>query len=440
MDGLIMAAQLILGLSILVTLHELGHFLPAKLFGMRVEKFFLFFDIANIKLFSFKKEGTEYGVGWLPAGGYVKIAGMIDESLDMEAMKAEPEAWEFRAKPAWQRLIVMVGGVTVNLITGVIIFIALTYFLGERYLSTKEAKFGIVAYSLAEEMGLRTGDKILKINGTVIDRFPYMPTAEVFLESKSFYTVDRGGDIVDVQVPSNFVDKFSDKKRPEQFIEPIMPFKVGKVVDGSAASQAGLMEGDKIVAIDGLPINYFHELQKTLKVKAEKSISISVDRNGQPKVLNALVTKEGKLGFQVQSLLKEEIEKYGLIESIEKGTIKAFTIVVVQVKAFRKMFSGEMDVTKSLSGPIGIAKEFGGTWDWVRFWSLTGLLSMVLAFMNLLPIPALDGGHVIFLLYEIIAGRKPSDKFLEYSQRVGMALLLGLMVFAVFNDIIKLIF
>lgn len=437
MDGIIMAAQLILGLSILVGVHELGHFLPAKWFGMRVDKFFLFFDAYGYKLFSKKKGDTEYGIGWLPLGGYVKISGMVDESLDTAMLKAPAQPWEFRAKPAWQRLIVMVGGVTVNIITGIIIFIFLTYYLGERFLPAKEAKYGIVAHPLARELGLKTGDKIIKINGQEFDNFTDIVSPKVLLESNSYYTVNRNDSIFDLAIPGNFIDKFSDKKNQSAFLDPITPFKVGKVMEGTPAEKAGLKEGDVIVRVDSTEIRFFHELSAKLQEKKGQNVTVVVDRDHQQIPLSATISDEGKLGFQVQTLLRDSTEKYTLAQSVGKGTVKAFSIVIVQLKAFGKIFSGEIDARKSLSGPIGIAKEFGGNWDWIRFWNLTGLLSMVLAFMNILPIPALDGGHVVFTLYEIVTGHKPSDRFLEVTQRIGMAILFGLMIFAVFNDVVK---
>lgn len=437
MDGIIMAAQLILGLSILVGVHELGHFLTAKWFGMRVEKFYLFFDVNGWKLFSITRGGTEYGIGWLPLGGYVKIAGMIDESLETEMLKRPAEPYEFRAKPAWQRLIVMLGGVTVNLITGVIIFIVLTYVVGETFLPTKEAKYGIVAYSLAQEIGLKTGDKIIKINGKEFDNFDEVLSPDVLLSSGSYYTVNRNDTIIKLPVPGNFIDKFSDKKNQSLFIDFIRPFAVGRVMPDTPAEKAGMKTGDKIIAVDAIKINFFHEFTGELQQRKGDTITLTVERESETLPLIAVVSAEGKLGFEAKSLLKVSTVKYSLLESIGKGSMKAFTITSMQVKAFGKIFTGEIDARKSLSGPIGIAKEFGGTWDWLRFWSMTGILSMVLAFMNILPIPALDGGHVVFTLYEIITRRKPSDKFLEVTQKIGMAILFSLMLFAIFNDIVK---
>ncbi|MDX2195506.1 MAG: RIP metalloprotease RseP [Cytophagales bacterium] len=447
MEGLIMTAQLLLGLSILVVLHELGHFLPAKWFKTKVDKFYLFFDflfpfpdIAKFSIFKIKKGDTEYGIGWFPLGGYVKIDGMIDENMDKDFLSRPPQPWEFRSKPAWQRLIIMIGGVTVNLILGVLIFIGIMYYYGEKYIPAKEVKYGIIAGEIASEIGLKTGDKILKINGAYYEKFSDILSPDILLGSNSSYTIQRQDSIFDLPIPANFIDKLSSKKIQMSFVEPIFPFLVGNVMPGSGAAKAGLKVKDKIVQIDESAINYFHELQAVLKLKQDKNVKIKVLRGGRLMTLTAKVSPEGKLGFQAQSLLRDSTLKYSLGESVVRGTVQAFSVVVVQARAFKKMFSGEMDVTKSLSGPIGIAQQFGSVWDWYRFWSLTGLLSMVLAFMNLLPIPALDGGHVMFLLFEMVTGRKPSDKFLEITQRVGMLLLLSLMAFAIFNDIWKLFF
>lgn len=435
MSGIVMTAQFILGLSLLVGLHELGHFLPAKWFGMKVEKFYLFFDAFGVKLFSRKKGDTEYGIGWLPFGGYVKIAGMVDESLDTESLKKPAESWEFRSKPAWQRLIVMLGGVTVNFVTGIFIFIAMTYHWGESYLPAKEAKYGIVAHKLAKEIGFQTGDKIVAINGKSFENFNDIYSPDVLLGNNAFITVERNGEITDIKIPLDFADKLADKANQGAFIEAAMPFQVNRVIEGSPASKAGLHAGDVITGIDTLRIQFFHELKAALQLYKGKEVALSIIRNNEPMQLQATVGQDALLGFEMKSLLKTEQKKYGFIESVGVGTQRAFSVVSMQWLGFQKMFSGEINPSKSLSGPIGIAQNFGGTWDWVRFWSLTALLSMVLAFMNLLPIPALDGGHVLFLLFEIITRRKPSDKFLEITQRVGMSILLVLMGYAIFNDI-----
>lgn len=428
-----MVGQLILGLSILVGLHEWGHLITAKMFGMRVEKYFIGFPP---KIWSIQRGETEYGVGAIPLGGFVKISGMVDESLDTKNLTAEPQPWEFRAKPAWQRLIVMLGGIIVNVITGVLIFIAITYYEGYDYIATKDVKNGIVARRLGKEMGLQTGDKIVAINGKSFDDFAEV--RKVFLETNSYYTVERNGQRVDVYVPNNFIEKISDKKNAGEFIDPIFAFKVAELVPGMPAAKAGLKKGDKIVKLNETPIQFYHHIQEALEKTKGQSVTITVERGGQTLSLPVKVSPEGTIGFYPDKDLKITHVDYAFGESIAIGTSRAFSVVTDNIRGFGKIFRGEVSASKALSGPIGIAQMFGGIWDWGRFWFLTGLLSMVLAFMNILPIPALDGGHSVLLIYEMVTGHKPSDKFLEGAQKVGMVILLGLMVFAFGNDIFKL--
>ncbi|MFN8343558.1 MAG: RIP metalloprotease RseP [Spirosomataceae bacterium] len=433
MEILVMVGQLILGLSILVGLHEWGHLITAKMFGMRVEKYFIGFPP---KIWSIQRGETEYGVGAVPLGGFVKISGMVDESLDTKNLTAEPQPWEFRAKPAWQRLIVMLGGIIVNVITGIIIFIAITYYEGHDYIAAKDVKYGIVAHKLGQEIGLRTGDKIVSINGKPFEDFA--DVRKVFLESNSYYTVERGGERVDVYVPNNFIEKVTDKKNARDFIDPIFPFKVGELVPNMPAEKAGIKTGDKIVKLNETPIRFYHEIQDALEKTKNQTVTMTVERAGQTIPLSVKVSPEGTIGFYPDKDLKITHVDYSFTESIAVGTGKAFSVVTDNIRGFGKIFRGEVSASKALSGPIGIAQMFGGIWDWGRFWFLTGLLSMVLAFMNILPIPALDGGHSVLLLYEIVTGHKPSDRFLEGAQKVGMVILLGLMVFAFGNDIFKL--
>jgi regulator of sigma E protease len=439
MDILIMAGQLILGLSILVGLHELGHLLTAKFFGMRVEQYSIGFPP---KIWGKKFGETEYSIGAIPLGGFVKISGMIDESLDTEAMKQPPKPWEFRAKPAWQRLIVMLGGIIVNIITGVLIFIAITYHDGGSYLSTTEVnKYGIVAGELGREIGLQTGDKIIRVNGQSFEDFSDVRSSDVLLGSNSSYTVQRGNETIEILIPNDFVEKLSDKQNVERFIEPAIPFKVGEITPGQPAERAGLKAGDRIVSVGGQPIRFWQDLGETLRRFAGKNVPVVVERGGRVQSLNVDVNREGKIGFAMASLLQPTIVKYSLGEAIGVGTKRAFSVVFDNIRGFGKIFRGEVSASKALSGPIGIAQNlFGGEWDWRRFWFVTGLLSMALAFMNALPIPALDGGHSTFLLYEIVSGRAPSDRFLENAQKVGMVLLLALMAFAIGNDLFKAIF
>lgn len=429
-----MTAQLLLGLSILVGLHELGHLLAAKAFGMRVEKYSIGFPP---KIWGKKFGETEYSIGAIPLGGFVKITGMIDESLDTKSLSAEPEPWEFRAKPAWQRLIVMLGGIIVNVITGIIIFIILVYVNGQSYLTKEQLnKHGIVAYDLGEQLGLKTGDRIINISGQAYETYSDLRSPDVLLGSDGFYTVEREGKLLTIPIPNDFIDKFSDKD--VAFFEPRMAFKVGKVLKGSNAEEGGLKPDDRIVALNGERFTYFDEFKTGLDTLAGDKITALVVRDGKELPLEFTVSEDGTLGFARYGLLEFSQRDFTLAEAASKGTADAFNVVFYNVKAFGKMFSGDVSPSKSLSGPIGIAQFFGGTWDWNNFWRITGLLSMVLAFMNLLPIPALDGGHVMFLGWEIITGRKPSDKFLENAQKIGMILLLGLMSYAIFNDVYKL--
>mgnify|MGYP003670172455 CR=1 FL=1 len=438
MEVLIMAGQLILGLSILVGLHEWGHMAAAKMFGMRVEKFFIGFPP---KIFSFQKGETEYGIGAIPLGGFVKISGMIDESMDTDALNKEPQPWEFRSKPAWQRLVVMLGGIIVNVIVGIIIFIAIAYSEGETYLTSTEVnKRGIVASELAQEIGIKTGDKIVKVNGKPYQYFRDVIGSDVFLGSNSSYTIDRNGQVIEVDIPNNLIEKLSDSETKGSFVRPLEPFKIGEVQLGSPAAAAGLQIEDQIIAINGKPIQYFNELQDALATLKDKPAALEVLRGNEKKTLNLIVSEDGTIGFMKVSLLNFTRVDYTLPEAVAVGTQDAFAVVYNNIKGFGKIFRGDVSPSKAISGPIGIARMFGGVWDWSRFWFLTGLLSMVLAFMNALPIPALDGGHAVILLYEIVSGRKPSDQFLENAQKVGMVLLLGLMAFAIFNDVWKAIF
>ena len=436
MEVFIMVGQLILGLSILVGLHELGHLLAAKAFGMRVEQFSIGFPP---KIWGKKFGDTEYSFGMIPLGGFVKISGMIDESLDVTAMRAAPQPHEFRSKPAWQRLIVMMGGIIVNVILGVVIFIGFKYTQGDTYLSKQELnKYGIVAYELGESIGLKTGDRILDINGEDYERFRDLASPAVLLSSDGYFTVDRDGKRLTIPIPNDFVDDFAEENNAQKFIFYRLIFDIGAVIEGSPADLGGLQVGDKIIALNDAEIEFYDQLQASMDTLAGTQITLLINRSNVQKTLNIEVNEEGKIGFQANRLNEISTVEHTFAESVPLGTELAFSIVWDNIKGFKKIFAGEVSANKSLSGPIGIAKIFGGTWDWQRFWRVTGMLSMVLAFMNFLPIPALDGGHVVFLTWEIITGKKPSDTFLENAQKVGMILLLALMTYAIINDIIKL--
>ncbi len=450
MENLVMIGQLLLGLSILIGLHEAGHMLAAKAFGMRVEKFSIGFPP---KIVGFKHKETEYSIGALPLGGFVKISGMIDESLDTEQMAAEPQPWEFRAKPAWQRLIVMMGGIIVNVVLGIIIFVVLAYQNGDAYIPREVAiKNGIVAYEYGEQIGLQTGDKILKVNGKEYQRFSEaVRGADILLGDNSYYTVERDGKIMDIPIPADLMEVFADMEEENLFISLRTPFVVERVVEGSAAEEAGLQPGDRIVAVNGQEVTFFDEFEAQLNKNAGKEVRLGVVRNaqdqpeqtgitGEPATLSAKVGEDGKLGFAYRPIVDVEEEKYGFGESVVKGTEKAFESVWLNIRGFGKIFSGDVNVSKSVKGPIGIREIYGGTWDWQRFWGITGLLSMWLAFVNFLPIPALDGGHVMFLTYEMVSGSAPSDKFLEVAQKAGMIIIFAIMGLVIFNDLFNLFF
>ena len=435
METLIMVGQLLLGLSILVGLHELGHLLTAKLFGMRVEKFSIGFPP---KIAGFQWGETEYSIGAIPLGGFVKISGMVDESMDTEQMSAEPQPWEFRSKPAWQRLIVMLGGIIVNVITGIIIFVFLVYNNGETYFSRDQViQNGIVAYEYGESIGLKTGDKILDINGESYNSITDLTSGAALLSEDGYYTVDRGGEILKIEIPRGFINTFNSEDAFSKFVGIRVPFEVGVVDKGSGAEAAGIEVGDKILAVNGQEVNYFDEMQASLKGLVNQEAEIVRQQGDAIDTLMIPVTEEARIGIAVNPLIEPVRREYGFGEALSKGTSRAFGVVIVNARALGKMFTGEVSA-KNVSGPIGMAKIYGASWDWVKFWSITGLISMILAFMNLLPIPALDGGHVMFLLYEMVSGRAPSDKFLENAQKVGMVILLALMVFAIGNDILKI--
>ena len=435
MGGLIMAVQMILALSIIVAIHEFGHLITAKIFGMRVEKYFIGFPP---KIFSFKYKGTEYGLGSVPLGGFVKISGIIDESFDTKHVNKKPEPWEFRAKPAWQRLIVMLGGIVLNVITGIIIFISLTYKNGDQFISKDEInKHGIIALELGKEIGLETGDKIININGEDWIKDTDLFNPNVFFEEESFYTIERNGNIIKVTFPDDFLNKFSSEKEINSFIKIRSPFTINEVVEGSEAYNSGIKKGDKIISIGDeniIDMFEFHE-----KIKDNNNINLKILRDKKLININVSKNSEGKIGIIMKpDAINYSKINYSFYESIPIGTAQAFSIFVINVKAFGQMFSGNIDPRKSMSGPIGIAQIFGSNFNWDKFWRLTGLISMVLAFMNLLPIPALDGGHALFISLELLTGYKPSEKFLEYSTRFGVIILLTLMGFVIINDIYKL--
>lgn len=455
MNYMIMLGQLLLSLSILVAVHEMGHLLAAKYFGMRVEQFSIGFPP---KIWSFTKGETEYAISAIPLGGYVKISGMIDESLDTETMKLPPQPWEFRSKPAWQRLIVMLGGIFVNVVIGILIFIGITFVYGDKYL-LKDAinnNGGFDVGKVGESIGLKTGDKITKINGKDFKYMEDLINPETLLGDNPTYTVERAGVSapIEIKLPHDFIQQFNKKETASDFIFYRFTPVVAHIAPGSIAERVKLQPGDQIIEVNGTPVTYYDQIRKSnnrpdsISFKVKRGSEVLSYREAFPAGKLEEGEKETEDEAKVRRIIgfnpaepKAFLEKadtvitYSFAGSIPRGTERAFTTLVTQVKAFGKIISGKLNPQKSLSGPLGIMRAFGSEWEWERFWSLTGVLSLVLAFMNLLPIPALDGGHVMFLSYEIISGRKPSDKFLETAQKIGMIFLLGLMALIFANDI-----
>lgn len=438
---LVKAGQLILSLSILVVLHELGHFIPAKLFKTKVEKFYLFFD-PWFSLFKFKKGETEYGVGWLPLGGYVKISGMIDESMDRDQMAKAPQPWEFRSKPAWQRLIIMIGGVTVNLILGFLIYAMMLWYWGETYLPTTAVKYGVAVDSLAESIGMRDGDKIVSVDGVKVENFSAIPAEIILREAKSIQ-VDRNGQQMSIAIPQGFIRQMIKQKSP--FAIPRVPYIVSDFEKESPGQKAGLKKGDKIISLNGEPTEYFSDFRKEMKGRANQQIQVGAVRGKDTLNINVKVPQNGLMGVyfdrDMTKFFSLNTKKYTFFEAIPAGFNKCINTLVKYVQQLRLIFvSKEVKASESLGGFLSIGNLFPGEWDWMSFWEMTALLSIILAFMNILPIPALDGGHVLFLLYEIVTGRKPSEKFLEYAQIVGMVILFGLLLYANGLDLWRNIF
>jgi len=434
---LIKAAQLFLSLSILVIIHECGHFFFARFFKVRVEKFFLFFN-PWFSLFKYKPQGseTEYGIGWLPLGGYVKISGMLDESLDKEALAQPPKPWEFRVKPAWQRLFIMLGGVMMNFILAFFIYSMMAFAWGEAFLPIKNVKMGYAFNEATIKAGFQNGDIPLTADNVPLE---YMDakTKMAILEAKEV-TVLRNGEVVTIQLPGDFIKNLlSDKK--ENFIERI-PFVVKEVTGGSPAKSAGLMEGDSIVGVNEIQNLSFYEIQQLLAANKEHEIVLNVYRNNQILSLPIIPNASGLIGVVLKYRTASEVYEtirvhYNFFTSIPAGIRIGMNTIKMYLSQFKYIFSKEG--AKSLGGFGAIGNLFPAQWDWADFWFMTAFLSIILAVMNLLPIPALDGGHVMFLLYEAITGRKPNEKFMEYAQIVGMILIFALILYANGNDLFR---
>lgn len=434
------AGQFILSFSILIVLHELGHFLPAKWFKCRVEKFYLFFN-PWFSLFKKKKGETEYGIGWIPLGGYVKISGMIDESMDKEQMKKPAEPWEFRSKPAWQRLIIMLGGVTVNVILAIIIFIGILWMWGDEYVPLKNIKYGVYADSLGRKIGLQDGDKIIAVGGKAVEKAGTVGTEIIMNEPKSI-TIDRNGEKKELELPKGFVRQLN-KNRLGGFSYVRVPMFVDSILTTARFRGGQPMKGDRLISINSLPIEFNTDLRKDTTMYKHVYVPVSFLRNEKDTIhLYLYHNQNGMTGVAYKSMEKvlgSEHIKYNFFQSIPAGWNKCWSTLMKYVKNIKQLFtSNEIRVQDSLGSIFSIGNAYPGQWHWQGFWTLTAVFSIILAFMNVLPIPALDGGHALFTLYEMISGRKPSDKFMEYSQMVGMVLLLGLMAYAMGLDIFRI--
>ena len=444
MDIVIKLSQFLMSLSLLIILHELGHFIPAKLFKTRVEKFYLFFDV-KYSLLKKKIGETEYGIGWLPLGGYVKISGMIDESMDKEQMALPPQPWEFRSKPAWQRLIIMLGGVTVNFILAFIIYIGMAFAYGEMFVATEDLKDGLLIENpVMQKAGFQTGDKIIAIDGEKVVKFDNQMNSKIVMAKQVL--IERNGDRKTITMPVDFVDQLS-KIEKVSLATIRMPFVVGAVSEGS--KNTTLQPKDIVLRLNEEPAKYMDQAKTILEKNKNKLIVAGILRNDQEMQVPVQVDADGKLGVQLGGLDLESLEQlgyykvskqeFGFFESFPVGIQKGADQLVGYGKQLKMIFNPETKAYKQVGGFAAIFNIFPSTWSWEVFWNITALLSIMLGVMNLLPIPALDGGHVVFLLFEIISGKKPSEKFLENAQMVGIVLLISLLLFANGNDIYKAI-
>ena len=431
--------QFILAFSILVVLHELGHFLTARWFGCRVDKFYLFFN-PWFSLWKKKVGETEYGLGWVPLGGYVKIAGMIDESMDKEQMKKPAEPYEFRSKPAWQRLIIMLGGVTVNFLLALVLFAMILFTWGEERLPVNHLKYGLSTDSLATEVGLKDGDVITAVNDQPLVYLDNLPKVMMLNDKVQLHVQRKGTDTV-IQFPEGFIRTLT-KNQLRGFVAPRIPVVVDSLITEGGYGNKELKKGDQLVGLNNHSFLYYDEFDSLKQQYRDQSVKLSVIRNGDTVTVDAKLNEQGSIGFYPKDpyeVLGSERKNYSFFEAIPAGVAYGVDRLNDYVKGIQLLFtSKEHKVSDNLGSVISIGKTFGGSWDWKRFWTMTALFSIILAFMNILPIPALDGGHALFTIYEMITGRKPSDKFMEYAQMVGMFLLLGLMVYAFGLDIWRL--
>ena len=441
----IKAAQLILSLSLIVIVHEFGHYIPSKIFKCRVEKFFLFFD-AGFALVKKKIGETVYGIGWLPLGGYVKIAGMVDESMDKEQMKQPAQPWEFRSKPAWQRLIIMLGGVTMNVLLAFFIYAMILFTWGQKKVPLGSLAYGVsVQDSLMYNLGFRNGDKIVSVNGKEVVYFDDLPE-KILMGGGGPVDLIRDGEHKTIDLPTALIGKLVERKKNSAVLFlPRIPVIAYLIPDTSNAHKAGLKRFDQITAINGIATPFYEELKKALNAHKGQPVTLTIERKGQQDTLHANVNADGKLGFVLESeadfesldslgLIRIEKTKFSFFESFPAGVHLAVEKLRSYVSQFKKILSPKTEAYKGVGGFKAMGSIFPPMWDWQSFWTITAFFSIALAFMNILPIPALDGGHVLFTVLEMITGRKPSQKLLEYAQVVGMVVLLALMIYVNGND------
>jgi regulator of sigma E protease len=432
-------AQFILSFSILVVLHELGHFIPARLFKARVEKFYLFFN-PGFSLWKKKIGETEYGIGWIPFGGYVKIAGMIDESMDKEQMKLAPESWELRSKPAYQRLIVMLGGVFVNVILAIIIFIGLSFFWGEDTLPAKNVIYGVHPSELASKMGIVEGDVIVSLDQKELDNFESLE-GKLILSNPKTLQVKRGDSMVSLSIPASLSSDLAKFKKTAPFVTPRIPVVVDSVGKTAVLLQGNMMKEDTLLAMNNQSIKYQYEFLAVKKKFADSIVLITAKRGSDTITIKTLINNSGQLGVFVKlpyALFTTVHKNYSFMEAIPEGAHRCYVTLDNYIAGIKQIFTGKVNPNDSLGSLISIGNTFPSSWDWEKFWTLTAIFSIILAFMNVLPIPALDGGHALFILFEMITGKKPSDKFMEYAQIVGMLLMFGLMFYALGLDFWRL--
>ncbi|MCK4751028.1 MAG: RIP metalloprotease RseP [Bacteroidales bacterium] len=436
MDVLVKIAQFLLSLSILIVLHEMGHFFFARVFKTRVEKFYLFFD-AGFSLFKKKIGDTVYGIGWLPLGGYVKISGMIDESMDREQMKQPPKPWEFRSKKAWQRLLIMLGGVIVNFLLALLIYILVFFRWGESFVPPDRIEHGYMFDTTFVDMGLRNGDKIIALDGVEVERWGKIHHDIVVNETRVIQ-VERDGKLMDITVPENMTARLL---KVEEAIFPRIPCEIGALSEDGGMNKVGIEVGDQVIEVNGEPIYFYDEFMQKTRAAKNTLFGLTVLRGADTLHFDVTTSEFGIFGFGRQPYTKwfePIVVKYSFLQSIPAGINRGVEITRSYLKQLKMLVKPKTKAYEELGGFIKIGSIFPSTWNWEAFWNMTAFLSIILAIMNILPIPALDGGHVMFLLFEMITGRKPGDKFLEYAQIVGMVLLLSLLLYANLNDIIGL--